>query len=477
MSALDLPQQSQLRPTIAVVGGGLAGLAAAAALSGRGFGVELFESRRMLGGRATSYRDPATGDLIDNCQHVSMRCCTNLADFCERTGIGSLLRRDRVLHFISPSGKRYDLRASSWLPAPLHLAPALLRMDYLSWRERIGILRTMHRLMCLAGAELDRTTVGEWLRSVGQSEATIERFWSVVLVSALSETVDHASLSAARKVFVDGFMATCDGYEIEVPTVPLGELYGDRLRCWLQQRGVSVRLGATIKQIQDRGREGVTLWMADGARHDFSHVIIAVPWRRLAELLAEPLHSAVPVVDTLSSIASAPITGVHLWLDRAITELPHAVLVGRLSQWLFNRSDQQRNNEEGGFHYQVVISASRELDGRSRGSVVEQVVSDLRQCFPAAKEALLLRWRMVTEQHAVFSVQPGLEMLRPSQQTDVPYLFLAGDWTRTGWPATMEGAVRSGYLAAEGLLRQIGRPEKILAPDLPRGWLVRKLIR
>ena len=431
----------------------------------------------MLGGRATSYRDPGTGELIDNCQHVSMRCCTNLADFCLRTGLSSLLRRDRILYFISPSGKCRQLRASRWLPSPLHLAPALLRMDYLSWRERIGILRAMHRLMRVKGAELDQITAGDWLRAVGQSEASIERFWSVVLVSALSETIDRASLGAARKVFVDGFMAAREGYEIEVPTVPLGELYGDLLRSWLQERGISVRLGATVKQIEPNGQQGVTLVLADGARVEFSHAIVAVPWRRVAELLAEPLHNAVPMIEAFSSFESAPITGVHLWFDRSITELPHAVFIGRLSQWMFNRSREQSRDEEGSYYYQVVISASRELDGRNRDAIVDQVVNDLRVCLPAAQEATLLRSRIVTEQHAVFSVRPGLERLRPKQQTDMPNLFLAGDWTQTGWPATMEGAVRSGYLAAEGVLRQLGRHEKILAPDLPRNWLARRLLR
>jgi uncharacterized protein with NAD-binding domain and iron-sulfur cluster len=198
-----------------------------------------------------------------------------------------------------------------------------------------------------------------------------------------------------------------------------------------------------------------------------------VTWRRLATLFDEQLQARLPILTRLDEIESAPITGVHLWFDRAITELPHAVLVGRLSQWIFRRSAVDGNE---GHYYQVVISASRHLAGRDREAIVAEVCDDLRAIWPAAREARLLHARVVTDQEAVFSVQPGMEACRPQQRTSIPNLFLAGDWTATGWPATMEGAVRSGYLAAEAMLESLGTPEQITRPGLPRAPLARVLL-
>jgi uncharacterized protein with NAD-binding domain and iron-sulfur cluster len=195
------------------------------------------------------------------------------------------------------------------------------------------------------------------------------------------------------------------------------------------------------------------------------------------------LQARLPQVAAASTIEPAPITGVHLWFDRPITSLRHAVLVGRLSQWLFNRgwsndvARQEAAAGEPGHYYQVVISASRSLAGRTSESVAQEVCQELAAIWPAAREARLLHSRVVTEPHAVFSTRPDFELLRPAQRTSVPGLLLAGDWTVTGWPATMEGAVRSGRLAAEGVLAQLGRPRPLLSRDLPRAWLSRLLIR
>jgi protoporphyrinogen oxidase len=218
------------------------------------------------------------------------------------------------------------------------------------------------------------------------------------------------------------------------------------------------------------GQRACRLQQANGAEGRFDFVILAVPWQRVAKLLAPPLRAVVDSNDAFASIPSSPISSIHLWFDRPLTELPHAVLVDRLSQWVFAREIE---GQAGQHYYQVVISASHDLASRERQSVLDEVVGDLRAVFPAAAEAQLLRWQLITEHQAVFSVRPGLDLIRPQQQTAISNLLLAGDWTRTGWPATMESAVRSGYLAAEAILAQLGRPESIMAPDLARGWLAR----
>lgn len=471
------------QPTVAIVGGGLAGLAAAAVLCERGFDVELFEARRALGGRAGSFRDPATGEVVDHCQHVGMGCCTNLLDFCRRTEVEQLFECHRRLHFFGPDGRQCDLRGVRWLPAPLHLAPSLLRLGYLTWRERIGIGLALLRLARTPSEDrAGNPTIGHWLRDQRQSERAIERFWSVVLVSALGESLDRASLSAARKVFVDGFLVNRRAYELYIPTVPLGELYGERLSGWLRQRGVALHLGQAVRQVdQSNGR--IALSWADGGARSFDYVVLAAAWRRVGELLSPTIAAQIPAVQSFDQIGSAPITGVHLWLDRRITPLPHAVLVGRLSQWLFYRGERQLPDNHDpdvrqapAHYYQVVISAAHDLATRDRDDVLREVMSDLQAVWPNARDATLRHWRMVTQRDAVFSVRPGLDQLRPAQQTPIPNLFLAGDWTATTWPATMEGAVRSGYLASEAILRASGRPEGIIMQALSRGWFVRCLM-
>ena len=483
------------RPRVAIVGGGVAGLAAAAALAERGIAVELFEARRQLGGRAGSFFDAESGEWLDHCQHVVLGCCTNFFAFARRTGITGLLQREPVLHFFAADGKRFDMAASAWLPAPLHLLPALWRLKFLSRGERVRIMRTLLRMAKTPSADSPGgPTVGEWLRQQGESENAIGRFWSVVLVSALGESVERACLSAARKVFVDGFMAARSAYEMYVPTVPLGELYHERVGTWLREQGVSIQLETQVENVASSGSI-VTLQVKGGAPREFSAAILAVPWRRIADLLSSELAVRLPELQRVEQIESSPISGVHLWFDRPITNLPHAVLVDRLSQWVFakafvgqtSQSDRQAGKPDlqtpvpspqppTPHYYQVVISASRDLAGRNREDVLREVCDDLRAVFPAAREAKLLRSRVVTDPFAVFSVRPGIDALRPPQQTSVENIFLAGDWTATGWPATMEGAVRSGHLAAEGVLNYFNCSARMLVPDLPRSRLARWIL-
>ncbi|MGE0607534.1 MAG: hydroxysqualene dehydroxylase HpnE [Pirellulales bacterium] len=460
--------------SLAIIGGGLAGLAAAAALAGRGLRVELFEARKKLGGRAGSFRDPATGEAVDHCQHVSMGCCTNLADFCRRTGIDDLFQRHDKLHFFGPDGSRYDFASSAWLPAPLHLGPALMGLGYLTRGERLSIGRAMLRLARLPDRDTAADpTIGQWLVEQGQSARACRDFWGVVLVSALGETLERASLRYARQVFVDGFMSHRDGWKIEVPTAPLGVVYGARLEQWLASQDVKLHVGRGVEELQGSAGGIREVRLADGEKLAFDAVILAVPWRRVRHVLSPPLLAALPELAHAEQIEAAPITGVHMWFDRPMTDLPHAVLVGKLSQWMFNRGDK---DDTAGHYYQVVVSASRDLAGQNRESIVAQVHDDLASLWPAVRQARLLQSRVVTEQQAVFSVRPGMDAWRPRQQSSIANLFLAGDWTNTGWPATMEGAVRSGYLAAEALLAARQTPQPIVVPSLPRGRLARLLL-
>jgi len=466
-------------PSVAIIGGGLSGLATAVVLCERGLRVELFEARRELGGRAGSFRDSVTEKVVDHCQHVGMFCCTNLTDFFRRTEVDGLVKRFDVLHFFGTDGKRVDFRATAWLPAPLHLGPSLFKFGFLSWPERLSIAKTIMRLARTPKSDTaENPTIGQWLRKQKQSTRAIQQFWSIVLVSALGESIDRASLAAARKVFVDGFMTHRMAYQIDLPTVSLGELYGERVARWLKDRGVTLHVGTPVKQLKADGGAITGLSLSDGSKHEADLFVVALPWRRVSEVLPDIVTKSIAELRTVNQIKSAPITGIHLWLDRPITTLPHAVLIDRLSQWMFNRGKMPATSgtHQSTFYYQVVISASRELAGRDRNDILKEVIEDLSAIWPQAREAKVAHWRMVTEHDAVFSFVPGFEELRPSQQTPFCNLFLAGDWTRTGWPSTMEGAVKSGYLAAEYVLKAIGRKEAIVQPELPRNWLTRFLI-
>jgi squalene-associated FAD-dependent desaturase len=467
------------RASVAIVGGGLAGMAAAAAAAEAGLHVELFEKRRQLGGRASSFRDRATGRLVDYCQHVALGCCTNLADFCRRVGIGDCFRTERRLHLVAADGTRHDLVPAAWLPAPLHLGWGLMRLRLLSCRQRLGILRALRLLCAESPADSQgQETIGEWLRRHGQSERTMEGFWSLVLQSALGETLERASLEAARKVCLEGLLASRRAYQLEVPQVPLGEMYGRRVVAWLAERDVAVRRGTPVERIEGDGRRASGVVLGDGTQRQFDFIVVAVPWSRVRQLFPPAMLAAMPALEGVQAIRPAPITAVHLWFDRAITPLPHAVLVGRLSQWLFSYGRQELAGQgcRAAYYCQVVVSGSHGLVGRDRGEIVGQVRRDLEAAWPQAREAELLHWRVLTQRAAVFSPAPGIERLRPPQQTPIENLVLAGDWTATGWPATMEGAVRSGYLAVEAVLRSLGEERRLLVSDLPRGVLVRALL-
>jgi squalene-associated FAD-dependent desaturase len=460
---------------VAIIGGGLAGLAAAAALAERGGVVTLFEANQKLGGRAGSFVDPDSGETIDHCQHVTMGCCTNFADFCHRTGIDQFLARHEVLHFFGPDAKRSDFAVSKLLPPPLHLAPAFLRLKYLSWRDKWCIARGTLQLMRARpqGESADEPTIGKWLIQAQQTEAAIDLYWKVVLESALGETLDRASFSSARKVFVDGFLGHADACTVYTPSVTLHQLYDVQVADWLIRQGVHIRRGEAIAGLEFNARSVQAVRLASGEQAPFDEVILAVPGTRASALLPEEILREMPGLEAmLAATATSPIMAVHLWFDRPIMQLPHAVLVGRLSQWVFARPAR-----EGEHYYQVVISGCHHLVGEPRAATLLRVLVELAEVWPAVNDAKLLRSRLVCDPNAVFSPRPGLDGLRPAQTTPIPNLFLAGDWTATGWPATMEGAVRSGYLAAEGVLRRWNASERLLVPDLPRQGLTRWLIR
>jgi squalene-associated FAD-dependent desaturase len=466
---------------VLIVGGGLAGLSAAAALAGHGLQITLLESRPRLGGRASSFNDPATGELVDNCQHVSMACCTNLADFCRRVGTSTLFRREPAVVFLGPDGRLSRLEAGI-LPAPFHLAGSFLRAGYLSLSDKLRVAYGLARLrMTTRRGERPGESFADWLLRHGQTARTMNRYWATVLVSALNERLEQMDVGHARKVFLDGFLRNRHGFQMEVPLVPLGELYGTRLEAWLRASDIEVRLTTGVRTIAPDAR-GVVLRSGEPIAADF--VVVAVPFDRVRGLIPDELAARIPGLAGLDALRASPITGVHLWFDRPVCPLDHVVMVGRLIQWVFNHTAIQgravpaAGGDSGnpGQYLQLVISASYDLLALDNAAILAAVLAELGEIWPEASSARLLRSWVVAEHGATFAVRPGVDALRPPQRTPVAGLFLAGDWTATGWPATMEGAVRSGYRAAEGILQDLGNPESLIRPGLGTEPLARWLL-
>lgn len=474
---MSAPTWKPAPPRVVVVGGGLAGLAAAVALVDKDLDLVLLESRPRLGGRAGSFTDSTSGDLVDNCQHVSMCCCTNLQDFCRRVRIESLFEREASIAFVGPDNS-VSMLAPGRLPAPLHTMGSFLKLKFLSLGEKLRIARG---LLALANEKHAGKTqsFADWLLEHSQTVRTINLFWSTVLVSALNERLDRMDVGHARKVFIDGFLANPEGSILEIPKVPLGELYGLNLERWLDEHNVNVRLKTGVRSISfEDTRSSASVLLRSGETIEADFVVAAVPFNRIVDLLDEDSQARIPGLGEAAELEASPITGIHFWFDRSVCPLRHAVTVGRTIQWVFNHTliSGIRGPDPNGEYLQLVVSASRDFEGMSQTEIRDIALEELRELWPKTKEANLVRWRVVTEHGATFAVRPGVEDQRPAQRTPIDGFFLSGDWTDTGWPATMEGAVRSGYLAAEGILDDLGRTEKVLAPDLLPTPLARLLL-
>lgn len=439
-------------PSCLVVGGGLAGLSCAAALAQAGFDVTVFETKPFPGGRATSYELPGkTGApvSIDNCQHILLRCCVNLLDFYTRLGAASQIEFFREFHFVEPGGRVSVLHAGK-LPAPFHFSGAFLRLGFLDSREKLAVGRALLALrrQWFRRDDLDRITMLDWLGEQHQPPRAIERFWRPVLVSAVNEELGRMAARHGFQVMYLGFLAGRDTYEMGLPSVPLAQLYNAER--WLRFERVKIRFRTPVQRLSIAGDQVAEAVLA-GATAAADYYVSAVPFERLPALVPELKFDA-------STWEHSPITGIHLWFDRPVTNLPHAALLDRTIQWMFNKS--------GGRHLQLVVSASRDLVAMEAGAIVALVLRELGEFFPAVSGAKLVRSHVVKEVRATFSARPGLEPARPPAATAVVNLFLAGDWTRTGWPATMEGAVRSGYAAAEAVTAAAGAPQCFLLPDI-----------
>ena len=472
--ALNLQKRSSLsradvvNRTVAVIGGGLAGLSAASALADAGYHVELFERRPYLGGRASSYELPGTGEVVDNCQHVLLGCCTNLIDFYRRLGVEQQIRWYDEITFILPGGKSSTLKPGA-LPAPFHAAPSFLDSTVLDLNDKMTIARAM--LALVPGLPSDNGDNFEtWLKRHGQTPQAIRRFWEPVLVSALNEDLNRISVRYAALVFRDSFLKSAEAGRMGVPAVPLSQLYGTAAQ-YIETRGGKVHLRAVVESFRTAGDQVRLCVGGDEIAADYA--VLATPFNGIEKLVPDA-RDWQAIREQARSFESSPITGIHLWFDREITPLEHAVLLERTIQWMFHKSkilSTRRDSAQQGSYVELVVSSSKTLVDKPRQEIIDIAIRELADFFPIVGEATLTKATVVKEVHATFAPSPGSDALRPPHTSPWPRLFLAGDWAATGWPATMEGAVRSGYGAAEALS---GR--QFLVTDLPARGLM-KLFR
>jgi zeta-carotene desaturase len=423
---------------VIIVGGGIAGIAAAVTLAQRGVRVDLIETRKKLGGRATSFTDARTGEELDNCQHVALGCCTNFVALCAMLGVRDAIEWFDRLWWIERGGRETELRADAWAPAPLHLARSFAHAAFLSASERAEIAGGIAAALRADREAWTSSPFTQWLDETGQSVGAVRKFWAPVMVSACNAGVDRIAASVGLHVLQEGLLAHRDAFRVGVPRVPLRRLY-DGAQSIIEAAGGRVRFGAGAQAVS---AGHVTL--RSGERVDGDFVVLAAPVERAAALL-ERGGAMDARVGMLGAFTPSPIVGVHVRFDRPVLHRPHAVLVDAETQWLFRK-------DEAGAAMHAVISGADEWLGLSEAEATERVLRDVHAALGERAGSARLLWsRVVKERRATWAPTPLAEAHRP-KATGRSGVILAGCYTDTGWPSTMEGAARSGFAAAAAVL-------------------------
>jgi squalene-associated FAD-dependent desaturase len=448
---------------VVVIGGGLAGITAAIELREAGLGVTLLEARPRLGGATSSFtRDGLT---VDTGQHVFLRCCTSYQDLLATLGMtGSVTLQDRFdVTVLSPGGQA-RLRRSG-LPAPLHLGRALLGYKFLALPERLRVGRAALALRGLDPAQpaLDTQRLGEWLSARGQNANARRNLWDLFIVSSLNIDGDDASLALAATVLKTALLEGNSAADIGVPRVPLGELHGGAAARVLDRLGARVRMGTKAAAVERDPAGGFRVRVTPGADAGpgdaggevigADGVILAVPAAQAAGLA----RAAGVAGARWDELGTSPIVNVHVVYDRQVTRLPFAAAVDSPVQWVFDKT-RTSGLQGGGQYLAISLSAADTYVDTPVAALRERFLPALAELFPAAAGANVTDFFVTRERRATFRQAPGCGALRPGAATSLPGLMLAGAWTDTGWPDTMEGAVRSGRTAAQELIHALARP-------------------
>ncbi len=406
-------------------------MSAACGLADSGLKVILVERRGYLGGRASSYLHPGVNEVIDNCQHVLFGCCTNLISFYERIGVLDQIHWTSDMTMIEPGGERSVL-GPSLLPAPLHGFPKLLAAHAFTFADKLSLARAFNALLRPAPADSSET-LSAWLVRHKQTSGAVERFWRLVIASALNADLDAIAVSYAAKVIRELFMNSAEAGRMGMSTVPLSQLYAGA-EAFLQSRGAELHLISNIESAA--WDEDTSVWTVATRTGNLvtDYLILALPFEATAKLIPH-----LPPADGVEALAAQidhhehwPISSVHLWFDREITDLPHAVLLDREIHWMYNKGRLQPWRKVKGSYLELVQSASREFAALPREQAIEQAVSELAEFFPVVRTAKLEKAALVKEVRATFGVPPGIDAYRPAAiDSPWPNLFLAGEINRT----------------------------------------------
>src|SRR5512135_1540960 len=437
---------------VAVIGGGLAGLSAAARLGAVGARVLLAEARPGLGGRASSFADPATGEPVDNGQHLLLGCYHETFEFLERVGAGGNVRVQAALEvpFVDEAGRQTTLRCPP-LPSPYHLLAGILGWRAVGLRDRLSALRMVAPIrqaqrVLLTGNGIfpaaDNDTVENWLTRRGQARRLREMLWEPLALAALNQPAREAAAAVFVRVLARMLGPGRADSAIAMPVRPLTEMYAEPARAFIESRGGEVRVSSPARVRIDGKRVGEIEIRGD--RIEAGAVIVAVPWFALAETIVGEVGAVASVLAAARATAASPIVTVNLWFDRQVLPAPFVGLPGRTFQWVF---DKRQVLGDSAAHLSLVSSGAAGVVAESNERLGAAACDELSAALPAARSARLLRSLVVRERRATFSLAPG-QPARPAARTAVDGLLLAGDWTGTGLPATIEGAVCSGHRAA-----------------------------
>ncbi len=440
--------QAQLSRSVIVIGGGLAGMSAAWRLVEAGCCVTLVERRPYLGGRAYSFVDADTGETIDNGQHVFMACCTAYTDFLNAIGTLDMMARQRALHVeVRDREGRVGALGAAPLPPPLHLLPSFIRYPHLGLRDKLRAVPALLRIQ----RERDRNrpalreqSFEQWLRANGQSERAVANFWDLVIVPTLNDASRDVAASMGFLVFQVGLLSGRHSADIGFARAGLSDAMGSAVERQLQARGARLLLGRSISRLKAEGGRVAAVELAGGEEVRADWYISALPPYALEAALDTPFPG-------VATHEYAPIVNLHVWYDRPVADFEWSAFVDSPLQYVFNRS-RIANLRGPGQYLTVSLSGAWDYWPLGKEELRRMFTDELAAVLPKAREAKVERFAIVKEQRATFRSPPSGPENRLPVQSPLPNLLLAGDWTDTGWPATMEGAVRSGNAAAEAII-------------------------
>jgi squalene-associated FAD-dependent desaturase len=437
---------------VLIIGGGFSGLAAGVALAEEGRGVRLLEQKPHPGGRARSFLDPVTGSVVDNGQHIIMGCYHSTIHFLSTIGTLDRIRFQQHLtvRFLDRNGRLTALQCPG-LPSPWHVLLGVLRSGSFSFKHKLEVLRLGRSLQWARAMDrgLEKLSVREWLTRLGQSESLQRNFWDLLCIAALNEDPSKANAGLFERVLQLALFSSPADSRIGIARVGLSDVYVDAATAYIRARGGRVECSRSVASLLVSEGQCRGVRLSSGEEIEAESVLSAVPSFQLASLLPGELLRLEPFFAPVVSLRPAPIISINLWFDRPITELDFVGLRGTTVQWLFNKGKILGSGEN---YVSLVLSGAHRHIGRGKEELLAMALRELGDLFPEAQKAKLHHALVIKERFATFSPTWEAEQLRPTARTPVRGLYLAGDWTATGLPATIESAVQSGYTAVGAIL-------------------------